>query len=232
MTEALVDLQAVDIDRDRLRHRLESLVEIAAVDSAEGELRDWQRADESERARRAELEETVATAEGESHEIDVHRSRLETQLKTVIAPREAEALQREIATLTERRNELDDVELTALEELGAIEERLDALSRRHGGLVETRDTAIARLAEARSGLEAELVELDDRAAGLRAVIDADWLTRYDHLRAQLGTAVATLVGSDCVGCPSTLSPGEVDIIKNSPPGVPADCPQCGRLVIH
>ena len=232
MTEALVDLQAVDTDRDRLRHRLDSLPEIAAVDRAEADHHEWQRNDAVERARRIELEETVATVEAENHEIDQHRMRLESQMKTVIAPREAEALQREIATLSERRNELDDVELAALEELATVEDRLVALADGEGPIIAALDGARTRLAAARTELLADLALLDERADGLRAMIEPTWLTRYDHLRAQLGTAVATLVGNDCVGCPSTLSPGEVDIIRNSPPGIPADCPQCGRLVIH
>lgn len=232
MTEALVDLQAVDTDRDRLRHRLDSLPEIAAVDRAEADHHEWQLDDAAGRARRIELEETVATVEAENHEIDDHRTRLEAQMKTIIAPREAEALQREIATLMQRRSELDDVELAALEELASVEDRLADLADREAPIIAALDEARTRLAAARAELLAELAVLDERADGLRAMIEPTWLTRYDHLRAQLGTAVATLVGNDCVGCPSTLSPGEVDIIKRSPPGVPADCPQCGRLVIH
>lgn len=231
-TEALVDLQAVDTDRDRLRHRLDSLAEIAAVDQAESDLHGWQREDARHRVRLTELEESIGAAEAASHEIDEHRTRLEAQLKTVIAPREAEALQREIAGLVERRNELDEAELTALDELATVEQRLSALGSDEAGIIAAVEEARRRLAAARAELLADLAVLDERADGLRAMIDSSWLTRYDHLRVQLGTAVARLVGGDCVGCPSTLSPGEVEIIKNAPPGVPTDCPQCGRLVIH
>jgi predicted dithiol-disulfide oxidoreductase (DUF899 family) len=45
-------------------------------------------------------------------------------LKTVIAPREAEALMHEIAVLNERREALDDGELSALEEQAETEDDL------------------------------------------------------------------------------------------------------------
>jgi predicted nucleic acid-binding Zn-ribbon protein len=71
-----------------------------------------------------------------------------------------------------------------------------------------------------------------RIAQLRTVLPDPILQRYDRLRIQLGTAVAQLVGSDCVGCPSNLSPGEVEVIKAAPADEPVDCPQCGRLVVR
>ena len=53
-----------------------------------------------------------------SHEHDDKLIKLNKQLKTVIAPREAEALQHEIATVTSERSLLDDREL---ELMGVVE---------------------------------------------------------------------------------------------------------------
>lgn len=232
MTDELLALQDLDTQRDQLRHRLAHLAELDAATAAHSAMVDWQRTQARLGSRLAELDAVIRRCESESAEIDATRTRLEAQMRTVIAVREAEALQHEIAALAERRAALDDTELEALEEQSSIDDEMTRLGVEEPGLRQALELADQRLGEARGDLEGELVALDGRCAGLRAGIEAPWLARYDRLRDQLGIAVVRLVGNDCVGCPFTLTAGEVDIIRMSPAGEPADCPQCGRLVVH
>jgi hypothetical protein len=81
-------------------------------------------------------------------------------------------------------------------------------------------------------IDRQIAELEERRTGLRAELPPQLLTRYDSLRAQLGVAVARLVGSRCDGCHLDLSAAEVEAAKAVDRAELADCPQCGRLLVR
>jgi len=69
-------------------------------------------------------------------------------------------------------------------------------------------------------------------AALVPRIDSAAIARYDRLRARLGgVAVARLDGSRCGGCHLDLSTSELEEVRAVGPGVLADCPQCGRMLV-
>ncbi len=153
-------------------------------------------------------------------------------MKTVIAPREAEALMHEMATLTEQIDELDGHELESLEEQSALDDQLSE----HLGGEEQLHTRLAladdALAAEVSDIDSELAELAGRRSELRNELPDALLSTYDRKRAALGVAVAALVGKQCQGCHLELSAAEIDTVKDeaADTGV-TDCPDCGRLLI-
>lgn len=232
LTDRLLELQDIDTVADRLRHRAASLPEMTAASRARQALVDWEATDAALRSRLDELGRDIEAAEAESAEIDRHRDRLQAQMRTVIAPREAEALQHEIATLAERRSELDDRGLAALEEQSDVDDTLVGHLEQESSLRQTLEVAEAALAVVQADIERELADLEQRREGAREVLDTTTLARYDRLRNHHGVAVARLVGHRCDGCHLDLSPAEVDIVKAAPEGEPAACPQCDRMLIR
>ena len=100
MSHPLLELQAADTMADQLQHRREHLAEREQVQAAKNALVRWNDARTVVRNRIEELGATDRTDPSrQSTDLDKHRAKLAGQLKTVIAPREAEALQHEIATL-------------------------------------------------------------------------------------------------------------------------------------
>ena len=114
----LLAVQTTDIAISQAKHRVTHLQEAIDRDIAKKSL--------------AEIDAQIAVCDAEivaanseitkvdrfSHEHDDKLIKLNKQLKTVIAPREAEALQHEIATVTSERSLLDDREL---ELMGVVE---------------------------------------------------------------------------------------------------------------
>jgi uncharacterized protein len=229
-TDTLVELQAADTATDQLNHRSSTLPELGVARQARADLLAWERRSEELRGRLDSLTTEIEAAEHESEDIDRHRARLEAQLRTVIAPREAEALQHEIATLEQRRSEIDDRELAALEEQAEVDDELVALAATESSLREQVESADAGLAAAQADIAAELAALDQRRAELRSELDPGVLSRYDRLRSQLGVAVARLVGPRCEGCHLDMSPAELDSVKRVPADELAECPQCNRML--
>jgi len=232
MTDELLALQAVDTTADQLTHRRSHLPELADATAARSARAHWERRRDEIGRQLDELTAQIESAELDTDVIDKHRERLNAQLRTVIAPREAEALQNQIKTLSDRRSELDDRELDALEQQAALDDERAAHQDLEPAVSAALEAAEAALATAMGEIDQQLAELHERRAGLRAGVPAQLLARYDSLRAQLGVAVARLVGTRCDGCHLDLSAAEVDAIKAVDRSELADCPQCGRLLVR
>jgi uncharacterized protein len=232
LAQQLLDLQAVDTEADQLAHRRRTSPTRDVFTAASVEVASWEQRRDALTGRLGELDAAIESAEARGAELLAHHQRLDRQLKTVIAPREAEALMHEIATIDAERDELDDRELAALEEQSSIDDELRA----HLGGEEAVREAARRAGEALSAdlaeIDASLATLDARRAELRAGLDTTLLATYDRKRAALGVAVARLVGKQCQGCHLELSAAEIDTVKDeaAATGV-TDCPDCGRLLI-
>ena len=231
MTHPILELQAADTMADQLRHRREHLPEREQLQAAKNALVRWNQARMVTRKRVEELGAVIEQAERDSREIDTKLERLNKQLRTVIAPREAEALQHEIAALRQRRSELDDIELSALEEQSTADDELRGLLDQEEVLTQTYIAADKEASAAETDIDGELARVAGRLESLRAGADKKILRRYDRLREQHLIAAATLAGSRCEGCHLDLSAAEVDEVKDTAAqGGLAECPQCGRLL--
>ncbi len=228
-----LDLQAIDSALDAISHRRVRLPEAAAVQRDTAALGEVQRAISAANARMEAAASAIGAAERESQELTTKRTRLETQLKTVIAPREAEALMSQIATLNAQRGECDDRELAALDEQAAGEAELDVQQQMVPQLEAALAASNEALATALAALDAEAADLAARRSAVVGAFPADQLATYDHVRKQFGgVGVAHLEGSHCSGCHMDLSPAELDQVKSVPVGELGECPQCGRILVR
>jgi predicted nucleic acid-binding Zn-ribbon protein len=232
MTEELLALQAVDTTVDQLTHRRSHLPELADANVARAARAEWERRRDEIGRQLDALTAEIESAEHDSGDIDRHRDRLNAQLRTVIAPREAEALQHEIKTLSDRRSEVDDRGLNALEQQAELDDERASHVGREPSVAAALDAAETALTTAVGEIDQQLAEMVERRAALRTGVPPQLLSRYDDLRAQLGVAVARLVGSRCDGCHLDLSAAEVEAVKAVDRGELAECPQCGRLLVR
>lgn len=230
--DALLELQRIDTGADQLRHRREHLDERDRLVAVTAQVNEWESTRRSLIDRIAETAEIVEQAEAEGSRIDADTARLNAQMRTVIAPREAEALQHELATLAGQRAESDERGLVALTEQGEAEEALAAHLAAEESIREAARSADERLQIAESGIEAELAELEQRRLEARALLTEALLARYDRIRSKIGVAAARLTGSRCEGCHLDLSAAEVDEVRRAGDDEFPDCPQCGRMLVR
>ena len=230
--DALLELQRIDTGADQLRHRREHLDERDRLVAVTAQVNEWESTRRSLIDRIAETAEIVEQAEAEGSRIDADTARLNAQMRTVIAPREAEALQHELATLAAQRAESDERGLVALTEQGEAEEALAAHLAAEESIREAARSADERLQIAESGIEAELAELGQRRREARALLTEALLARYDRIRSKIGVAAARLTGSRCEGCHLDLSAAEVDEVRRAGDDEFPDCPQCGRMLVR
>ena len=232
LSDQLVELQRIDTLADQLkvqRERSPLRSELAEVSAT---MRAWEQRHGELTHRIDELNTEVEHDEERGTELAGHLARLERQLKTVIAPREAEALMHEIATITGQRDGLDIAELEAMEEQATLEAALAA------HLVDE-PVRRASVVAAESSLGVVVADIDQQLEQLtgersKAVegIPVDLMSRYDRARPQLGIVVSHLVGKQCTGCHLELSAAEIDTARaDAADSGFTDCPQCGRILV-
>ncbi|MFM9136573.1 MAG: hypothetical protein ACKOQZ_00220, partial [Actinomycetota bacterium] len=93
----LLSVQTTDIEIAQATFQLNNLAEKARAVAAENAVRAATTERDALVARTTQIESKIAEIEARSQVLAREIARLEAQLKTVIAPREAEALQHEIA---------------------------------------------------------------------------------------------------------------------------------------
>jgi predicted nucleic acid-binding Zn-ribbon protein len=230
--ERLLDLQAIDTELDQLVKRRSNLPEHAAALQRKHELDAWEARAAALRGRITELESSIESAEEEGARKQADKERLEAQLKTVIAPREAEALMHEIEGVTARQDELDMAEIGALEEQSSVDDDLTAHLAGERAVRDALASAANELEKVLAEMAGEESTLHERAATARERIPGNVIDRYERVRESQGVAVARLSGKMCEGCYLDLSAAEVDDVKEAAAasGV-TDCPQCGRMLV-
>jgi len=229
--EGLLGLQAIDTEIAQLEHKAAHLPEADAVRAAEQRVSaiaaEYRKV--SDEAGRLAAE--VDANESAVAEIRRQSDRLNGQLRTVIAPREAEALQHEIRLLSERASVLDDESIAAIERSEILDADLRRLDVEVGNASATLAVARAACDEAASTVSANLAAARARRDAAAASLDGAAVESYDKKRRDLaGVAVARLVKATCGGCHLDLSPSEVDAVKRVTTDE-RECPNCTRWLV-
>jgi uncharacterized protein len=237
MTDDLQHLLAVqDLDTSitQLEHRRAALVESSGLSAMEGQLASLEAERTDAAARRGVLTTTQKQLEEQIGGISERRSVIEKRMyaATSSSGRDLQAMNEEVRHLTERRAELEELELVAMLEQDPIDAELAALRERATPLEAQAAELRQQVAEGQVEIDAALAEAVAARATEAALLPTALSDRYETLRARLkGTGAARLVRSHCDGCHLELSSVEVEKIRALPPGEVATCEQCGRILV-
>jgi predicted nucleic acid-binding Zn-ribbon protein len=230
--DTLYELQVLDSTLDQLDYRRSHLAEREALAAARRSLAAARDSLEANRTRQSELDAAYEASERSAQELDAKRKRLEAQLRTIVVTRQAEALQREIATVRAEHEHLDDRGLELIEESEALQAGVAALEHE----MAEQERAVR---EATAAYTAVVAELDEEIARVKtergeqaARVDPTLLATYEQMRPRFqGVAVAKLNGARCSGCHLDLSRVELEAVWAAAPGTVVECPQCARMLV-
>jgi predicted nucleic acid-binding Zn-ribbon protein len=233
--EALLVVQAADIELDQLRHQRKTLPERVEVSAAEqAAVAAKKEADDLEgrvavaSERLSKLEAEMAAAEQRAIDLD-HRLRSGEST----AARDVVRWTEEADHLHERASGLEDQAFDALTEKEELEAALAEVRTRLEASVEAVREGRGRLAGAEVSVDAEAEKVNARRAEVVGTVPPALLAQYDRLRARLGgVGAARLENGRCSGCHLDLSPRDLDELKRLPPEEVANCEACGRILVR
>ncbi|WGW13449.1 C4-type zinc ribbon domain-containing protein [Saxibacter everestensis] len=231
---ALLNVQSLDSKLLQLAHKAKSLPEIADLAKlAERRAEFNERLSASER----ELEAAASALQSSEQEvaavqsrIDRNQSRLDTGTGS---SKDLTALQTDVAHLSERRGDLELIELEHMEAVEAVSETVDALTQERSGI----DAESAELETARdkalSEIESERADVETERASAVAGIDPDLVRLYEKLRSTLdGVGAAALRRNACEGCGQQFSPTQLNEIEDRADDDIVRCEECDRILVR
>lgn len=231
----LLDLQAADSTLSRLDRRERGLPEVGAL--AANETRRSELADDQVRTG-AELSDLAREQRRLEDDVEVVRAREErdnTRLTSglITNAKELDSLQHELASLTRRQSELEDVVLELMERRESVEARqaklvedLAGAETEQAGLQRDRDAALTEIGGQRAAARAEREQL---AAGL----PDDLVALYDRIRASSGgIGAAALRQRRCEGCRIDLAGTDLSKARSAKPEEVLRCEECSRILVR
>lgn len=229
---SLLPLQSVDVRLTQLAHRKAQLPERAVAAAADKGLAARRSEITTMEQRQTAVAAEIARLEQRGKELDAKKAKYEAQLKSVIAMREVEALQHEIATVKAEHSSLDDAELVLLDETERLEASLSAARAELPVLERAAAEAGAALAAAVSAVDGDIAAMNDERVRIVAGVDPATLALYDQIRARMtSAAVAEVMKGSCGGCHTAISPKEQAELKKVADTPDARCPYCGCLLV-
>lgn len=228
----LLELQRVDTALLQLKHRLATLEERTNLTAATTVLAGFNKELVSVMTQLKAAQHDIELLEIDNKKRDSSIAKYVQQLKTIIAPREAEALQHEIAMATTERSNNDDKELALLEVVEQFDRQQTELNHRIVKQNEVIDQAKQALSVAIEQCEQLKIELETKRVVASAVITPEIMNLYDLKRNKRTTpAVADLHGTTCQSCHLDLSTVELSALKKSPEGEVPECPNCDCYLV-
>lgn len=230
----LADLYAVqlsDIAIAQSKHRLSHLPEIELHKSTKNDVAVIAKSLDEIIARAQAAAKEIAELEVAGHANDAIIARLSKQLKTVIAPREAEALQHEIATCTQQRSQLDDRELELMELVDLCRNEEEQVSAQLVHAKQLHAVAAEKLAVAQREENESLERLVQQRGAQALLVPASLLGMYEAKRKHRPDgAIAKLSGPTCGACHLDIAQGEISALRALPDTERPECPHCGCFI--
>ncbi|MDY0829416.1 C4-type zinc ribbon domain-containing protein [Microbacterium sp. BG28] len=227
----LLDLADIDARRAQADHARRNPPQAARI----GELVKVKQQLAQELAARQNIVDDVTVelrrVEGDVALVVARRQRDEQLLQKTVSAKDAVGLERELASLTRRQDELEEAQLELMERLEAAEaavteqQQLVAANNDEGSRLsaEAKETV-----EAASALEQQLGR--DRAAVAGAVPE-QLLALYEKL-ATRSAGAALFQARTCGGCHMMLSGTDLAALRQVADDVVATCPECGCILVR
>jgi len=230
----LLDVQALDTKLDQLRHRRNSLPELARIAELDAQIEDLDAAIATSRTAVGDLRRELAKAEADVQQVRDRAARNEQRLASGTgSAKDLQALQSEIESLARRQGDLEEVELEVMERLESHESALNELTSAHAALFNQRAEVQATRDAAWATIDAEADQVAAERARTVEPLPENLVAIYERLRGKLGGfAVASLRHGRSEGSGMMVPPIELNAIKATPEDQLVYCEESGRILVR
>ena len=231
---AILDLQKLDFLATSLRNKLETLPELAEINSLtikQNNARDLRIAAETELS---DVKRELSRAEADVEQIVGRIERDEKRLASGSGtPKELEQTQHELASLSTRRSDLEEVELEVMMRVDAIKERISGLNQEEEEIAKKLLDLNVRKENAVTAINSELDSAKVERAKIAQSINTELLALYEKVRqSNNGIGAAVLAGNQCKGCNLTLNTVELQRIAGLAEDEVIRCEECRCILVR
>ena len=230
--KTLLTLQSIDTGVQRTAHRAANLPEAARIAQLQAEI-------ETVRLRRLErvgvrddAQTELGRIESDVAVVAARMKRDADRLQSSTSVKDVEALQSEIASLQNRQNNLEEIQLNVMERVEAAEDAVAQVDAERAGLQELLDEVVAKRDAELVELEAERARLTADRESLAPGIPADLLALYDQRRARGGIGAALFRAGTCGACKMSLTGNDLQAVRAAPSEEVVPCPECAAIVVR
>lgn len=163
--------------------------------------------------------------------VEQRRARDVERLAAATDPKQAQALEHEIASLTRRQSDLEDAEL---EVMARVEEAEAAVAAQQAliDITTAEGSSLSAQGKADVAAAAELgVQLARDRAAVAESIPAPLLAEYTR-RASNSAGAARLAHGTCEGCRIMLPSTDIAEIRRAADDAVVSCPECGCILVR
>ncbi len=163
--------------------------------------------------------------------VEQRRARDAERLAVATDPKQAQALEHELASLARRQSDLEDAQLEVMSRVEEAEAAVDA-QQALLDITTAEGASLTAAGKADVAAAAELgVQLARDRAAVAETIPADLLAEYTR-RATNNTGAALLTRGTCEGCRIVLPGSDLAEIRRAPDDEVVSCPECGCILVR
>jgi predicted nucleic acid-binding Zn-ribbon protein len=178
-----------------------------------------------------DLEMELGRAEADLELVTNRIAKDKQVLSSTSSAKDAQGIEHELATLGNRKNELEDAQLQ-------IMELLETAQQEHEKLKQEKPAADATLADLEQRISTELADLGSQAEKIQAErqsaissIDQELAAAYER-RFERGVAAGRLTGRDCGACRLSITATSFEELMALPAQQLAECPNCQAFLVR
>ncbi|WP_226533067.1 zinc ribbon domain-containing protein [Microbacterium paraoxydans] len=180
---------------------------------------------------RDDVRTELARIESDVAVVAARRNRDAERLATATNPKDAQALEHELASLAKRQSDLEDAQLDVM---GRLEEAEAGVAAQQALLATTTAEGTTLTAEAKADVAAA-TDLGSQLARDRAAVaegvPPQLLAEYTR-RAANSAGAALLTRGTCEGCRILLPSTDLNDIRRAADDLVVSCPECGCILVR
>jgi predicted nucleic acid-binding Zn-ribbon protein len=228
----LLDLQAIDTRLNQLDHKAKMLPELAVVASLESEntslrveLLSATGALEDARLELSRIESDVAV-------VEARITRDTARLQTSTSVKDVAGLESELAGLTRRQLDLEEIELDVMERVEGLEAAARVLRERAEALQQQISAASSEKEASLGVIAAERTETVANRTAIARVIPEELLALYERQKARYGTGASLLQGGTSKASGVKFNENDMEAIRAAAPDDVLLCPDSNAILVR
>jgi hypothetical protein len=228
---ALLKLSQVDLEIEQIKNEISKAISSKELTDASGKLAEASEEVIAARTVFENLSMEARKADDNLHLVEERIARDLERLNNTSSPKDAQAMQSEVESLTRRKGELEEVELEILDRLEKSEQQLKNVSSQ-------REEFQNKVSELQESIQGQVDQLKMRGRKLTAdretlvsKIPQDALEKYKALAARQ-IAVGQIQNRACSACRMGLTASTIDSLSTLAEDEIGNCPECLAMIVR